>query len=282
MKKFTTKDGLSLAFMDQGQGPGVPLLCLPGLTRNSRDFDFLATAIGSGRRIIRLDSRGRGASDFDPNFANYNVMVEAGDAIALLDHLGVDKVAIIGSSRGGILGMVIAATAPARLAGVVLNDVGPAISPEGIAKIIGYLGLPPQAKTLEEAALGMAEAFGKDCPGVDHQFWMDWVVRGNRVTADGLALSYDPKIRDATLAQAAEVAPDGPGLWPLFAALEAVPTLVLRAENSDLLSAETVDRMSAAKPDLRSAVVANRGHIPRLDEPDALAPIIGFLKDIDA
>ncbi|MEM7547492.1 MAG: alpha/beta hydrolase [Pseudomonadota bacterium] len=281
MTTFQTKDGLTLTYMDEGSGPGVPLLCLAGLTRNSRDFDFLAEAIGPDRRMIRLDSRGRGASDHDPNFANYNVMVEAGDALALLDHLGIDRVVIIGSSRGGILGMVIAATAPNRLVGVVLNDVGPEIDPKGITKIMSYLGLPPQAKSLEEAAENMAAAFGHDCPGVDQQFWLDWVTRGNAVTADGLALNYDPKIRDATLAQAAEIDPDGPGLWPLFAALGPVKALVLRAENSDLLTAETVAKMVEAKPDLATAVVANRGHIPRLDEPDAIGPIRDFLASID-
>lgn len=281
MKSFKTKDGLSLAFSDEGNGSGVPILCLAGLTRSGRDFDAFAAEIGGGRRIVRLDSRGRGGSDFDSNFANYNVMVEAGDALALLDHLNIPKVVIVGSSRGGILAMVIAATAPDRLAGVVLNDVGPVISPEGMTKIIGYIGTPPQAKTMTEAAGNLAAAFGDQFPGVDAEFWLGWAERSYRTVPDGLALNYDPKLRDATLAQMATVDPDGPGLWPLFAALGPVPTLVLKGQYSDLLSDETVAQMVAAKPDLRSAVVANRGHIPRLDEPDAIAPIKDFLSGLD-
>ncbi len=282
MKTFQTKDGLTLAYGDAGEGPGLPLLCLAGLTRNSSDFDFMVDAIGPGRRIIRLDSRGRGASDHDPNFNNYNGMVEAGDALALLDHLGVEKAVIVGSSRGGILAMIIAATAPARIAGAVLNDVGPVIDPTGLTKIMGYLGLPPKAKTLAEAAEGMAAAFGHQFPGVGPDFWQAWAERGNTVTTDGLALNYDPKLRDATLAQIAAADPNGPGLWPLFAALGPVPTLLLKGEFSDLLTDETVAAMLAAKPDLRTAIVANRGHIPRLDEPDAIGPITAFLKDLDA
>lgn len=209
------------------------------------------------------------------------MMIEAADAVALLDHLGIDKAVIVGSSRGGILAMVIAATAPARLAGVVLNDVGPEIDPKGITKIMGYLGLPPEAKTLQEAAENMQAASGDQCPGVDQDFWLGWATRGHNVTPDGLALNYDPKLRDATIEQASEIDPDGPGLWPLFAALGPIPTLVLRAANSDLLTGTTVDKMVAAKPDLRTCVVADRGHIPRLDEPDALAAVTAFLKALD-
>ncbi len=278
MKTFTTKDGLSLAYRDDGEGE--TLLCLAGLTRDGRDFDHFSAEIYGTARLVRLDSRGRGASDWDPDFENYNAVVEAGDALELLDVLGIEQAVVVGSSRGGLLAMVIAATAPQRLRGVVLNDVGPALDPNGLARIMTYLGLKPKAKTLAEAADALAEAFGADFPGVGRGFWSEWAARSYRETDDGLDLTYDLKLRDATVAQMEAADPDGPGLWPLFATLGPIPTLVLRGENSNLLTAETVREMQAVKPDLMTATVANRGHIPRLDEPDSLGPIRDFLKSL--
>lgn len=283
MGRVLSKDGLSLAYQDEGAGD-PPLLCLPGLTRSGADFDHFAAAspkaLGAERRIVRLDSRGRGLSDHDPDFANYNVMVEAGDALTLLDHLEIERAVIIGSSRGGLLAMVIAATAPERLAGVVLNDVGPVIEPTGAAKIMDYLGVPPAAKTMDEAAAALEAAFGPRFPGVEPDFWREWAERSYKIDDGGLALSYDPALRDATLAQAAEFEDGGPDLWPLFDALLPIPTLALRAEHSDILSDETMAAMAARKPDLETVVIADCGHIPRLDEPDALAAIVTFLKSL--
>lgn len=288
MNTFTTKDGLALAYMDDDAGgaaggsTGAPLLCLAGLTRNSSDFDFFVAAMrdaGVGRRIIRIDARGRGGSDHDPNFSNYNIMQEAADAVALLDHLGVDKAVIIGSSRGGFQAMVLAASAPARLVGVVLNDVGPELDPRGLTKIMGYLGLPPAAKTMAEAAAGLKAGFGADFD-VDDVFWDEMAERSYHITDTGLALTYDPKLRDAVIEQAAAIDPDGPGLWPLFEALKPVPAIVLRGANSDLLSADISARMKTAKPDLAEVVVAGRGHIPRLDEPEVVTAIVSFLEQI--
>lgn len=281
MQRFTTGDGLSLSYQDEPGGPGAPLLCLAGLTRSVGDFDHFAAAMKGRRRVIRLDCRGRGASDYDPDHTHYNALTEAGDALALLDHLGVDKVVVIGSSRGGILGMVIAATRPERLAGVVLNDVGPAIDPVGMKKIAGYIGVTPRARNMGEAA-GMVEAFNREAfTDVDERFWLDWAERSFVVTEKGLALNYDPKLRDATMEQMSEIDPAGPGLWPIFEALEPIPTLVLRGANSDLLSPATVAEMRVRKPDILSAEIPGRGHIPRLDEPASLEAINAFLDGLD-
>ncbi|QIE57145.1 alpha/beta hydrolase [Pikeienuella piscinae] len=281
MKRFRTADGLQLAYRDEPGGPGAPLLCLAGLTRSGRDFDHFATAMKARRRLIRLDCRGRGASDFDPDFSHYNAMVEAGDALALLDHLDVERAVVVGSSRGGILAAMIATTRPERLAGIVLNDVGPVIEADGIAKIIGYLGIPPEAKTMTEAAAGLKALFGAAFTDVDAGFWSDWAERSYVVTAEGLTLAYDPKLRDATLAQVAAAGPEGGDLWPLFAALKPIPTLALRGANSDLLSAATLVEMAAQIPALITAEIPGRGHIPRLDEPAALEAINGFLDGLD-
>lgn len=286
MPMFKTADGLSLHYQDEGTGAGSPFLCLPGLTRSGADFDHFAAALDRSscdRRLIRLDSRGRGQSDHDPDFNNYNVGVEAADVIALLNHLEIEQVIVIGSSRGGLLAMVIAATNPQRLAGVVLNDVGPVVEAAGIEKIMGYLGVPPEAKTLEEAATNLKNGYRAQFRGVGDDFWRDWAERSYRVTPEGLALTYDPRLRDATIAQAKQMTEsdsDGANLWKLFDALAPIPTLVLRGENSDLLSAETVAAMQARKSDLRTMVIGDRGHIPRLDEPAALWAISDFAKSL--
>ena len=277
LSRFTTTDGLSLAYRDQGEGD--VLLCLAGLTRNHRDFDEFAAAM-PGYRIVRMDSRGRGASDYDPTYANYNPLTEAGDAITLLDHLGIERATVVGSSRGGMLAMLIAATVPQRLKAVILNDVGPELKPEGLAVIGTYLGVAPKSRTIDEAAAVMEAAFGADFPGAGIGFWRGWAERGLNETADGLELNYDAKLRDATMEQIAAADPNGPGLWPAFAALGPIPTLVLRGENSNLLGPEGVDAMKARKPDLVTAVVKDRGHIPRLDEPDALAAMNDFLENL--
>lgn len=281
MQRFSTTDGLTLAYLDEPGGPGAPLLCLAGLTRSGRDFDHFAAAMNGRRRLIRLDARGRGASDRDPDFGNYNPMVEAGDALALLDRLGVAKAVIVGSSRGGLIAMGIAATAPERLAGVVLNDVGPVIEAGGIANIMAYLGKPPRARTMEEAARGLEAALGAAFTDVGPAFWRDQAERSFVETEAGLALAYDPRLRDATLAQIEAAGPEPQDLWPLFDTLAPIPTLVLRGANSDLLSVATINGMKARKPDLQAAEVPNRGHIPRLDEPASLAAIGLFLDRLD-
>lgn len=282
MTRFQVNDGLSLAYQDEPGGPGAPLLCLAGLTRCGSDFDFFADAMNARRRVIRLDSRGRGGSDHDPDFSKYNAMTEAEDAIALLDHLGVEKVVAVGSSRGGILAALIAATAPERLDLVILNDVGGRIEPAGMNKIMGYLGVQPKVRTMKEAATVIRSQMQEAFTGADEAFWLAWAERSFTQAETGLKLNYDPKLRDAVIPQLEATDPDGPGLWPLFAALHPVSTLLLRGANSDLLTMETVNKMRSDKPDLRFAEIPGRGHIPRLDEPEALSAINAFLDERDA
>ena len=146
MNRFTTSDGLSLAYEDSGEG--LPLLCLPALTRSASDFDDLVAAVGDRHRLIRLSPRGRGASDRDPDFTHYNVATEARDAVELLDHLGLDRVVVIGTSRGGMVAMLLAASAKHRLAGVLLNDIGPELAPERLQIIMEWLGIASGSERL--------------------------------------------------------------------------------------------------------------------------------------
>ena len=273
MPQFMTSDGIALHYTDEGAGP--PLLCLAGLTRDGRDFDFVAPQL-TDRRLIRLDYRGRGQSAW-ASPETYTIPVEARDAVELLDHLELPRAAILGTSRGGLIAMVLAATAKDRLAGVALNDIGPEIAEAGLDAIKAYLGRPPAQKTIREVAARRAEVMTgfRDVP---ESRWLEEAERLFVETAEGLELTYDPALREAVLGAGAQPAPD---LWPLFDALNGLPLCALRGENSDLLSPETFAEMQRRRPDMIAAEIPGRGHIPYLDEPEALDALRRWLRMLD-
>lgn len=270
METFRSVDGTSLAYRDEGQG--LPLLALAGLTRDGRDFDYLARHLPDSIRLIRLDSRGRGGSDWaDP--ATYTVAQEAQDALRLLDHLGLARAAIIGSSRGGLLGLVIAATAKPRLLGLCLNDVGPVVERRGLQRIGTYVGLDPAVASLEEVADRMQAAM----PGFNHVpalRWQEETVRHYVQLEGHVGLTYDPALRQAFDAAMAAPFPD---LWPLFDACANLPLALIRGAASDVLSRTTAEEMCRRRPDMLFVEVPDRGHIPFLDEPGALRVIQDWL-----
>ncbi|GLT09494.1 alpha/beta fold hydrolase [Sulfitobacter porphyrae] len=266
MGKFTTSDGLSLHYTDEGDG--LPILCLAGLTRTGADFDYVAPHL-AGNRLIRLDYRGRGQSGFDPDWQNYTLPVECRDVLELLAHLGLDKVAILGTSRGGLNAMGLAAGAKDRLLGVALNDVGPFIDPAGLDFIMGYIGRNPAAKTHAEAAAAMARAF-PEFEGVPESRWLEEAQKHYVQDAEGLKITYDPQMRKAVEAAMDQPAPD---LWPFFDAMAGLPLACIRGAASNLLSAETLAEMQKRRPDMITAVVPGRGHVPFLDEPEAIAAL---------
>ena len=271
MPHFQSADGLNLYYTDEGDG--LPVLALSGLTRNSRDFDFVAPHL-ERVRLIRMDYRGRGKSEYARDFTTYSVPAEAGDAVQLLNHLGIDKAAILGTSRGGLIGMVLAATAKDRLLGVALNDVGPELDPRGIAGIMDFVGKPVAAKTLAEAARtrpSLMEGF-KDVPD---SRWYDEVARLYKETPDGLENLYDHRLRDALIAAAEQPAPD---LWPVFDAMQGLPAACLRGAGSNLLMVSTFAEMTRRRPDMIAAEVPDRGHVPYLDEPAALDALNRWLE----
>ncbi len=271
MPSFTTFDGLSLHYEDEGAG--LPLLCLAGLTRTTRDFDYLAPHLPPVR-LIRMDYRGRGRSDRSPDPMTYTVPNEAKDALALLDHLGIGKAAVLGTSRGGLIGMLLAATAKDRMLGLAMNDVGPEIERAGLERIFDYVGRNPSARTFEEAAAAMP----RHNPGfsdVPAERWMD-EARHFFVEEDGrLKINYDPGLRQSFLAAFEGEAPD---LWPLFDALAGLPVALIRGANSDLLSVATAAEMRRRRPDMIYAEVPGRAHIPFLDEPESVAAITAWLE----
>ncbi len=270
MPFFTTSDGCRIAYDDQGEG--LPLLCLAGLTRTMADFDYLAPHLPP-LRLIRMDYRGRGGSGWTGP-ASYTVPVEGRDAVELLDHLGVAQAAILGTSRGGLIGMLLAAVARPRLLGLCLNDVGPVIERAGLERIFDYVGRNPAARSHAELADRMPRAM----PGfanVPPERWLEEAQKHYHQTPDGLRITYDPALREAFLA-----AFDGPpvDLWPLFDACAGMPLALIRGANSDLLTAQTAAEMQRRRPDMIMAEVPDRAHIPFLDEPESLTAIRAFLK----
>ena len=271
---FSAPDGARLAFRDEGRG--VPMLCLSGLTRTMGDFDYLAPHLPPCR-LIRMDYRGRGASDWT-GADSYSIPVEARDALALLDHLGLAQAAVIGTSRGGLIGMVLAATARDRLLGLCLNDIGPQIDPSGLARIAGYLGRNPSARTHAD----LAASLPRSSPGFDAVPDGRWLAEARlhyTETPDGLRITYDPALRDAFQAALSGPAADP---WPLFDACNGLPLALIRGANSDLLSAEAAAEMRRRRPDMIFAEVPGRAHIPFLDEPESLQVIHAFLERIGA
>ena len=268
---FRAEDGARLAFRDEGTG--LPLLCLAGLTRSMADFDYLMPHLPP-LRLIRMDQRGRGQSDWT-GAASYTVAQEARDVLALLDHLGLKRVAILGTSRGGLIGMLLGATARERILGLCLNDVGPEIAREGLDRIFDYVGRNPAGRTHQ----GFAERLSRS-PGfqdVPMARWLEEARKHAVETPEGLRIPYDPALRESFLAGF-----DGPpvDLWPLFDALQGLPLALIRGANSDLLTLEAVARMRARRPDMGFVEVPGRAHIPFLDEPESLALIRSFLGGI--
>ncbi|QQA43484.1 alpha/beta fold hydrolase [Pelagovum pacificum] len=264
MPRFTTSDGLSLHYTAEGAGP--PVLCLAGLTRNADDFAYLARALPE-YRLIRLDYRGRGRSDRAADFESYTVEREGQDAIELLDHLDLGTVPLIGTSRGGLIGMTLAQSNGDRLSAIVLNDIGPVIEHEGLANIMTYLGRRPDLPDLEAGAQHLMEVNADTFPGVPLERWREEAAARWTETPDGLDLRYDPRLRDA-LEQGS-----GSGLydpWVAIGGLIERPVGIIRGENSDILSEATVTEMVARIPDSRAVTLADRGHVPFLDEPEAV------------
>lgn len=266
---FQASDGAKIAYRDEGEG--LPVLCLAGLTRNMADFDYVAPHL-PGVRLIRMDYRGRGQSDFT-GVATYTVPIEGRDAIELLNHLGIDKAAVLGTSRGGLIGLLLAAVAHDRLLGLCLNDVGPVIERAGLERIFDYVGRNPSARTYE----ALAERLPAAMPGfanVPDGRWLADAQKHYDETPDGLRIRYDPALRGAFLAAFQGDAPD---LWPLWQATAGMPVALIRGANSDLLSRAVADEMKLRRPDLIFAEAPDRAHIPWLDEPESLAAIHAWL-----
>jgi pimeloyl-ACP methyl ester carboxylesterase len=276
---WQSHDGLRLyaRIYDAPDSAAPTVLCLHGLTRNSRDFEDLAPHLQRRHRVIVPDLRGRGFSARDPQPQNYQPGIYVQDILALLGAVDAARVAVIGTSLGGMLAMMLGFSHPTRIAGIVLNDVGPEIDPVGIERIKQYAGRLPPARTWKIAVAQSVAVYGNAWPGLTPERWEVLARRGYREDAAGVVeLDADPNIGEA-LRAAPAAAPD---LWPLWGALRKVPTLAIRGACSDILSDATFARMKRENPDLQQLEVADRGHVPLLDEPECVATLDAFLRRI--
>ena len=278
---ISAQDGLKLHVRDYGRhsGGALPVICLPGLSRTSADFDALATALaGHGeqpRRVLALDYRGRGLSEYDRDPANYNLLVETGDVLSVVTALGVSSAVFVGTSRGGILTMLLAAQRPTLIAGAVFNDIGPVLEPQGLVRIKGYVGRLPPAKSFEEGADILRWLFAGQFPKLTSDDWLADAKRTFREQNGRLVPTYDPAL--AKTLEGVDVERPQPPLWNAFAALGRVPLMVIRGANSDLLSAATVEAMQASHPGLTAIEIPDEGHPPRLSDPELISRIAAFI-----
>jgi pimeloyl-ACP methyl ester carboxylesterase len=273
---YSSADGLKLhCRVYPALHPGAtPILCLPGLTRNGRDFAALAEHFQPRHEVLAADLRGRGLSDRDSDASRYQLPNYVQDIWSLLDSRELSRVVVIGTSLGGLIGMVMAATRPTTIAALVLNDIGPEIDPVGVRRIAGYAGKLPPVSSWAEAVAQTKSVYGLALPGLTDAQWLDYARCAYRENSDGVPdLDMDPKISEA-FKNSSTAAPD---MWPLYALIKSVPTLVVRGALSDILSAATVARMAREKPDLVHIEVADRGHTPLLNEPPCLAAIDAFV-----
>jgi pimeloyl-ACP methyl ester carboxylesterase len=279
-RRFSAQDGLQLYYRDYAGpagGAGVPVLCLTGLSRNSKDFAALAERLSERRRVICPDYRGRGRSDYAADWRSYHPRTYLGDLTQLLIVARLHRFACIGTSLGGLMAMGIAVTTPGALLGAVLNDIGPEFEGGSLAKIVEYVGKDVPQPDLDSATAFLKDAF-PDIAFRDEETWRRFAAGGYRRGDDGLLhVDWDPAIARPLEATANEL----PDLWSLFAGLGRVPVLAIRGENSPILSATTLAEMVRRHPGLKHVTVAGLGHAPSLDEPEAAEAIDAFLDELD-
>ncbi len=292
--RYRSADGLELYYRDYGSGAKT-IVCLPGLSRNSKDFHDLALHLASRYRVICPDLRGRGRSQHDPHGRNYNIVTYTQDVRRLLDVAKLEKPILIGTSLGGFIAMTMASLVPARLRAIVLNDAGPEIDPTGVKRILAYASAQKPVSNWQDAAAQLKANFGAALPGVPERFWAEHARLSYVENEDGVPVAaVDPKIYTSLKS------PDRVGrilkflnsvglvkkirgipvdAWESFRAVT-MPCLVLRGALSDILAEATVERMRAIKPDLVVVTIPNRGHAPLLDETESLAAIDSFLESL--
>jgi pimeloyl-ACP methyl ester carboxylesterase len=272
-------DGLRLYARDYpNASPRPPVLCLPGLTRNSRDFEMLAVRISNTRRVISPDLRGRGKSQYDPDWRNYHPGQYAADLWQLLDSLQVEEVVVIGTSLGGWMAMLLNQQRPGRIAAAVMNDIGPEADPGGIARVVATAGLLDIVDSLAAAIEQARSVYSIAFPNWNDEQWRLYTESTYRMLEDGrFDLNFDRNIGHAAREGVSGLDVDP---WAMFDELASVPTLVIHGMLSDILTVPIIEKMRRRKPDLQVVSVPDRGHAPLLDEQEALDAITTFLETV--
>jgi pimeloyl-ACP methyl ester carboxylesterase len=282
---ISAQDGLKLHVRAYGSSAtsALPVVCLPGLTRTGADFDALASALADDaerpRYVLALDYRGRGLSDYDSNPENYSLPVELADVLSMLTALEIGKAVFVGTSRGGLLTMLLGRARPAALAGVVLNDIGPVLEPHGLARIKSYVGRLPQLNSFAEAAESLRQLFSSQFPALSADDWRELAQRMFRDHGGRIIPDYDPKLAHAL--RDVDVGRPLAALWEQFDSLADVPLLIIRGANSDLLSAATVEAMQARRVQSETLVVPDQGHAPLLTDKETISRIGAFIRSCE-
>jgi pimeloyl-ACP methyl ester carboxylesterase len=282
---FTSQDGLRLYARHYGRPDGGrrPVLCLAGLTRNSRDFHDLATALASHplypREVYCLDYRGRGASESDPDWRNYTPWIEMIDVLDFMSIAGLSRAAVLGASRGGIIAMLMAVVRPRAIGAMIFNDIGPVIETTGLARIMGYVSKIPLPSSWDAAADLVRDMDRRFFPNLDKQTWGE-LARQRFNEKDGRpSPGYDANM--VKTLEEVDITKKVPDMWPQFEALKRAPTLVIRGTNSDLLSAGTVKEMARRHPRLASVEIPHQGHVPLLKDRFSISVVADFLREAD-
>lgn len=265
----SASDGLRLYTRDYGPdiAEALPVICLPGLARTSEDFHDLAMELSQDatrpRRVLALDYRGRGRSEWDKDWRNYDVRIELDDTLQVLTVAGIEKAVFVGTSRGGLITMALSAVRPTLLRGAVLNDVGPVLEGKGLVRIRSYVGKLPTPRTMREAGQILKQMSDSQFPSLSDEQW-EKIARGTWRENNGqVVLNYDPMLMKTLEAIDLEV--PLPVLWPMFGGLSPIPVLAIRGGNSDLLSEETLKTMQESHPGLTALTVPDQGHAPAIE-----------------
>ncbi|MFK7830067.1 MAG: alpha/beta fold hydrolase [Congregibacter sp.] len=279
---YTSADGLRLYARDY-PGPEeselLPVLCMHGLTRNSADFAWIAGQLAATRRVISVDQRGRGRSQYDPVPTNYKPETYVGDMFKLLDDLALSRLILIGTSLGGLMAMLMANMQPERCAAIVINDIGPELDPVGLDRIKNYVGKSRDIRSWDDAVAQTREINETAFPKYSDDEWLRFTHGLYHETNGVPELAYDAAISKPFLEDESNAVP--PDLWPLFENMLSIPLLLVRGELSDILALDCVERMQSMAPDMQFAQIPDRGHAPMLDEPQAVSAINAFFAGID-
>jgi pimeloyl-ACP methyl ester carboxylesterase len=280
-------DGLKLHFREYGSilDPGIPVVCLAGLTRNSADFGPLASALASGvkgakRRVLALDYRGRGLSQHDHNWENYSLEIENRDVLSALTAMEVEAAIFVGTSRGGLHTMLLSASRPAIIRGTVLNDIGPVLEPRGMARIRGYVGKVPEPRSVSDAIDLLKEMMSEHFNGLSEADWETYAKMTFTDAVGRIATRYDRNLMKPL--ESLDLEQPLPVFWPQFDGLRGVPLLIIKGANSDLLSDDTLQEMIRRHPGADTYIVKGQGHAPLLIDEETIFRICGFIAAIDS